>query len=327
MTAVSRSLLIDRHEPWSRRRFALWRPDADLALLIGYPFSPLVQAAHRLARRRIPYVIDAGDPWVLTGGNPPIRKHVALTRSRHAERRMWNHAVGAIVTTAGQADDLRRLFPELRILVRPNGYQPVELNSGESADTPARSAGDRTLRLVHFGKMYLPRIDIGPLLSGLGRSKRWSSVLLRQHGEDAEGVLDNLTSAITVESQRPVPWAEAVSIARGFDLALVVGNQNPQLLPSKVIEYLTLPIPRLAVVGREEHQAIRDYVRGKPGWLVLTGGEDEPDSAIAAHLARDWSAESLIPPESESWPRVAARIGDFLKHCLTSTTSFNRLRA
>ena len=62
--------LLDKHELWSRRRFRGWRPDCDAALLIGFPFSPLSEAARRLTAAEIPYVVDAGDPWVLTGPGP-----------------------------------------------------------------------------------------------------------------------------------------------------------------------------------------------------------------------------------------------------------------
>src|SRR4051794_32229193 len=58
-------VLLDLYEPWSWRRFRRWKPDADLGLLIGWPFSPLFAAGRRLARRGIPYVVDIGDPFAL----------------------------------------------------------------------------------------------------------------------------------------------------------------------------------------------------------------------------------------------------------------------
>ncbi len=112
-----------------------------------------------------------------------------------------------------------------------------------------------------------------------------------------------------------------MSISRDFDLALVIGNRNPDLLPSKAIEYLTLPIPRVAIVGKGKQGAIGEYVRDKPGWLVISEEEPTPEREIAAHCARDWSSESLAPPEGESWPSVTREVGDFLKQCYHSGLS------
>jgi hypothetical protein len=314
ITAVSRSVWIDRHELWSKRRFSLWKPDADLGLLIGYPFSPIAEAARSLARHGIPYVVDAGDPWVLTS-REPLRKHTALMRARRAERRMWERAAGAIVTTAAQGDALSDLFPHVPVMVRPNGYQEVPSARTGSTQLGRSRAADQPLRLVHFGRMYLPRVDIAPLLLRLAESKRWPSVVICQYGEDAEGVLDGLPAPIVVESRRPVPWENAVAAAGDFDLALAVGNENPNLLPSKIIEYLTLPIPRLAIVGAGKRNAIREYLQDKPGWLVISSEDVDPVGRIDAHASRGWRPEELSPPEPESWHCVAQRIGDFLQQC------------
>src|SRR4051812_42008364 len=59
------SLLIDKYEPWSRRRTRGWRPHADLGLLIGPPFSLVAETARHLSQAGIPYVVDVGDPWAL----------------------------------------------------------------------------------------------------------------------------------------------------------------------------------------------------------------------------------------------------------------------
>jgi hypothetical protein len=310
LTEAARSVLIDGLEPWSRRQFRPWRPAVDLALLIGYPYSPMVAAARRLARAGIPYVIDVGDPWVMTSADP-LPRHLGLRRARRAERRMWERAAGAIVTTDAQAGAASAEFPGIPLLVRPNGYQ--EVPPGEPRREPRAEA---PLRLVHFGRMYLPRLDVAPLLVKLARSDAWPSVVIRQHGDDAEGALQRLPAPIEVEYRVPVPWHKAVSIARDFDLALVVGNKDPNLLPSKVIDYLTLPIPRLAIVGGGERQAIRDYVRDKPGWLVVSGVEPDLDRRIAAHRSRAWTSQSLAPPDEEAWPRAVAEVADFLRQRL-----------
>jgi hypothetical protein len=80
------------------------------------------------------------------------------------------------------------------------------------------------------------------------------------------------------------------------------------------VQYLTLPIPRLAVIGEHPADALSDYVRGKPGWLTLPG-DAPPDvaaRAVASHVRRPWRAEDLLPPAQECWDEVAGMLVDVL---------------
>jgi hypothetical protein len=96
-----------------------------------------------------------------------------------------------------------------------------------------------------------------------------------------------------------------------FDLALVIGNRDPSQLPSKVIDYFTLPIPRAAFVRDPADDAIADYVRNRPGWVVVTDNA-ELGPAIADSVDPGSSRTDLAPPESESWPAVADEIRAFV---------------
>ena len=175
-TAISRQLLIDRHEIWSKWRFSFWRPDADFGLLIGYPFSPVAAAARRLTQRGIGYMMDAGDPWILTHSYH-LRRHIALRRSRRAEHHLWSHAAGAIVTTPA-APPSGAFSRTCRLWSAPNGYQPVpEPVIGPPIAAPRVGTRDE-LRLVRFGRVYAPGVDIGPLMLRLSESKIWRSIVL-----------------------------------------------------------------------------------------------------------------------------------------------------
>jgi hypothetical protein len=104
--------------------------------------------------------------------------------------------------------------------------------------------------------------------------------------------------------------------AAELDIALVVGNKDARQLPSKAIEYLTLPVPRLALTGGLAADALAEYVDGKPGWLMLR--VDDPDAAthIWEHVRQSWTAEELAPPVDESWACVAEELASFVLRCL-----------
>ncbi|HET7121227.1 MAG TPA: hypothetical protein VFI17_08250 [Solirubrobacterales bacterium] len=298
------AVLLDKWEPWSAKRLGRWQADCDAALLIGHPYSPLVYASRRLRAAGIPYVVDVGDPWVLTAADGGEMTGIARYRARAAERRLWHGAAGAVLTTEGQAEGIAAIAPQLPILVRPNGYDEVET----PAAAPRRD--DRVLRIAHFGMFNSVRIDPRPLLRTLAGAGLWDEVRLIQFGDDFVGFLDGMPPGVEVERNPTYPWPEVLERARSYDLALVVGNVNPDQLPSKAVQYLTLPIPRLALA--EPGDALSTYVADKPGWLTLGPDDGAAAQAIAAFLARDRAAAELAAPASESWPEVADTIAGFI---------------
>src|ERR1700755_2370123 len=176
-------------------------------------------------------------PWPLTE-SPDERLPSGQLRAARCERFIWRHASAAVVTTDMQADALRRLFPALPVVVRPNGYRPAPL----PAPAGLRAGSDWTLPLVHYGSLYSPRLDIGPLLSRLAASGEWDSVVFTQQGDDWTGALNQMPPTVHVQTGRQQPWNEVVAAATQHDLAVVVGNHDPATLPSKAVQYLTLPI-------------------------------------------------------------------------------------
>ena len=136
---------------------------------------------------------------------------------------------------------------------------------------------DDELHLGHFGRLYGPRIDVGGALNGLARSGRWRRVVVHQFGEVERDRLDALAEEVQVIIQPARPWREIQQAAAGLSAVLVVGNLSPAQLPSKVIDYLTLPAPRIALVRDGGADAIADYLRDKSGWLVAAA--DSPELA------------------------------------------------
>ena len=63
------------------------------AILIAFPWSPVAYAARRLQRAGVPYIVDAGDPWLLTSPKTDTRL-LGKLRSRRAESSIWSGADG-----------------------------------------------------------------------------------------------------------------------------------------------------------------------------------------------------------------------------------------
>ena len=306
-------LFVDRFEPTARRWATGWQPDGDAALLIGYPFSPLAFASKKLLAAEIPYVLDLGDPWALTAAAPLIHG-LARLRARRMEAEMLSGAAGVIVTTEGQATSLRNLLPTTPILVQPNGLSESELVC--KGPVSSRSQPENFLRLAHFGQVHAARIQIGDHLRGLLSSGAFQSVELHQYGTISDGQLRNLPAAVQLVTHASVLRSEMAKLAAQYDGVLAIGNLDPQQMPSKVIDYCALPAPRVAFVGKLADDSIADFVRDKPGWLVVSAATPNMAAVVWEHLRRDWSAEQLAAPPSLGWLVAVEEIQRFLRAAL-----------
>jgi hypothetical protein len=314
LRSLIRAVLIDPEEVWSIRH--LWslrlrrgrdsRPDA--ALLIGYPFSPLAYASTRLARRGVPYIVDVGDPWALTARHPTM-SGLGLLRSRRAEKRMWEAAAGAIVTTVAQARALLELFPRLEVLVRPNGFDTALRHAAAAGGGRSEHTRDE-LRLVHFGTIYDVRVDVKAFLRALSESGLWKRVELHQYGLMVSP--GDFAPGVSLAVHEPRPWHDVISLAGAYDAALVIGNLDGRQMPSKTVDYLLLPIPRVALTLDPERDAVGDYVADKPGWLVLRPDDPDAPKRLRKHVDAAWQAVELLPPSSESWESAAEQVRRFL---------------
>jgi hypothetical protein len=313
-----RTALLDKWEPWSLRRLGRWQPGVDAGLLIAYPWSPVTYASRRLHHAGVPYVVDAGDPWVLTSPGTDTRL-LAKYRCRRAERAIWSGAAGAVVTTRQQAEVIAGHFPDLPILVRPNGYEPIGAATAPGGDPPARDP--EHLRLVHYGMLSFVRVDVGGLLERLAASGRWKSISFTQYGDDHAGMLARAPASVEVEFRPAQPWSEVLAGASRYDLAVVVGNWLTGQLPSKAVQYMTLPIPRLALSQRTSDDALAEYVEGRSGWLALAKDDPEAAGRVREHVEHAWTGEELAPPAEEAWPQVADQIGDFVERCVGAATT------
>lgn len=304
---ATRAILYDPKEPWSIRRFARWEPQADAAVMVAAPWSPPSWAGRRLRAAGIPYVLDVGDPWALTPLKP-LPRTPATWRAMRDETAMWEGASGGMVTTRQQGQALASRFPGVELLVRPNGYEP----DAAGAVTAVAPRDPSVLRLVHFGLIYGARLDVMPLLARLRDSGRWRSVSFTQYGDIFERKLDGAPEGVEVRRRPAVPWREVVASIGDFDAAVVLGNLTGDLLPSKAIQYLTLPIPRIAVTDTEREDALAEFAAEREAWLAISPDAPDPATEVAALVDRDWSAAELRAPEADAWPAVGARLAEFV---------------
>ena len=306
------TFVTDYMEPHGAWVLSRWRPRGVGALLIGWPFGPLPHAAKRLHRARIPYVVDLGDPWLLTSRQEP-KPWPVRQRTLAAESFLWGYAAGGIVTTATQADRLRELFPDLPLLARPNGYR--DFAAGAARPRAGEGGRDDEIRLVHFGSMYAARLPVAEWFSRLRREGGLRRVQVTNYGFDDAASLQIEDPNVSVEVRPPVSWDEACRVAAEFDGAIVVGNRDPALLPSKAVQYLTLPIPRIALTQSRDGDELTRFAAARPGFMAVDVNSGADLARAVAHLRRPWPAAELEPPASDSWREVSREIVGFVTAC------------
>jgi hypothetical protein len=146
-------------------------------------------------------------------------------------------------------------------------------------------------------------------------------VTLTQYGPDWKGHLSNLPRSIAVDIRNPIPWREAITESARHHLALVVGAHDPSQLPSKAVNYLTLPIPRFALTTGRTDDSVARYIQRFAGWLAAPADAPELPQRIAAHVQRDWDPDVLAPPVSESWPDVIDQLSSFITESLSGSSA------
>ncbi len=311
-------MFIDRHEPkmWLRGR-SIPTDGIDASLVVSMPASPASLAAGRLCAAGIPYVVDQGDPWGI--GTEAFRgRGFASRRRKYLECRMWEGAVGGVFTTQSQAEAVLELVPDLPYLIRINGYRPFARVVFEDAFA-RRKDPDGVLRLAHFGSLKIgtienPRVDAGETLAALAESGLWRRVVFTQFGHLPDGFAGGLSSAgIEIERRDRISWDQAPEVAAEFDAALVIGNHSfhRARVPSKVIEYLSLPIPRIALTSGVNGDELASVARSLPGYLAGSAADSELAERIDSFLRREWTLDDLLPPVEYRWDRVAADVVQF----------------
>jgi hypothetical protein len=156
------------------------------------------------------------------------------------------------------------------------------------------------------------KISIGGWLARVRRTAGLPRVRFANYGSvDRPDLLQSDDPAVVVEIHEPVEWARACEIARGFDAAVVTANDHPAQLPSKSIQYLTLPVPRVGVTASSDPGELGAFAAQRPGFISVDVESQEDVSRLISHLRRPWSDDELAPPADDSWAAVARQVLGF----------------
>jgi glycosyltransferase involved in cell wall biosynthesis len=220
-----------------------------------YSTSP-PESTHLVARRlhrrwRIPWVADFRDPWMnLHLLPPPTPFHRWLHRRMECSvmQEAW-----VVVTTRWHEEQVRRRWPDARLLRIPNGYDAEAIE----AIPPVRPPSDR-LRILHAGMLTQERsaetfLEALAAVAGedpeVARTVEVRFVGPREDRSERRAKELGLEGMVRFED--PLPQAETLKAEAASHILLLIKHRDDRyrgLVPGKLYEYLALERPVLALV-------------------------------------------------------------------------------
>jgi hypothetical protein len=257
------------------------RAPADVVLITGSPYYPMLMADWIRRRWNVPVVLDFQDPWVSRAGAAAPRWSKAALAHRLAvalEPRAVRNAAYVTSVSDLQNNEMALRYPWLdraRMAGIPIGGDPEDFDALRiSATDGERSTSRMTFSYVGTA---LPRASplLRGLLRGLARMRASKPELanglhLRFVGTsnqpndattfrvrplaEAEGVTDLVT-----EEPARVPFLDALRILATTDVILMIGSDEPHYTASKIYPGLMSGRPFLSIFHRmsSAHEILR----------------------------------------------------------------------
>ena len=228
------------------------KPDLVLAT---YPPVESLTVGMMLARRAgCPLVVDFRDGLTFepVEGVLPARFPSIQRAYTGLEKRILDAAAGVLAAHPALADHLAEKAGDTPVLWLPNGYEPVTL------DPPSPLAGAEGFHLVHTGRFSLSDrgCDPAPLVRALARVPGDSAPPLCLHllGRLSRREM-RLFRPLERRGRVVIHGQVSPEVSRAWQfhahgLLLVVSSLRPSVIPGKLLEYLPMRAPVLAVAPR-----------------------------------------------------------------------------
>jgi glycosyltransferase involved in cell wall biosynthesis len=304
----------DEAAGWSkrvrRRLDELIASDAVDVVISTSPPASAHMAVLGADRRNVAWVADYRDLWTLAHHYPlsPLRRAL----DRRWDARVFREADAVTVATNGFAETARAAFPQARLSVVYNGFDP------ETFELPPRTSPNTKLTLVHAGSLYGGRVDPEVLFAAIERlrhdgrvprdglhvdffsaAEAWLTRSVAEHG---------LEDIVTVHGTRP--REEVIRAYASADVLVLLQWDTPgerAVMPAKTFEYLAAGRFVLAVGSPRGGEVDRLLAQTRAGSVV----NDVAETADAvARLYDEFRGTGLVKVPSDEaavarWTQMA----------------------
>lgn len=276
----------------------------DAILTSGPPHSTHLVGLLLKRRFKIPWVADLRDPWSLLEMDIGVTTNRSKAIERRLEALVVRYADVIVTTTPRLTEAMRRLYPDVpadRFRTITNGFDCADFAvNGDRLEFPAHFA------IAHLGNLVIrrsPRSVLAALSRFVERQHlARDSVRLTFFGDSDDQFNPALMAADAglgdmVNARQRIPSAQANRTMLQSDLLLLLAQDQPLQIPSKVFDYLASGADILALTS---DGALADLLASVRRGTVVP--PDDTDAIVAA-LERSW--DGYQRGETRNRPRPA----------------------
>lgn len=255
----------------------------------GPPHSVHLAAALGLGWRSIPWVIDFRDPWTDVS-HPYTATGWSLGLLRRLEQASLRRAALVLTTTPDVRDAVQQSHPEARVAWLPNGVDTETLPQRPSDAFPG-------LCMTHLGSLYFNRSPVPalrafarflarhPAAAAAGSTLRFVGSVSTDFQPTLEATIAELGIHERVEVTGMIPRDGALEILARSQVALVLAQGQPAMVPAKLYEAVGMGLPTLVLT---EHDSATATEANRLGAAVHAPDDEQ---GITDTLSRIWSGD------------------------------------
>lgn len=296
--------------------------DSTVVVSSGAPFSSHIVGAVISVIKRVPLILDYGDPWVYEPGWP--RSGLRLLLERSLERWIVAHAAAILVTTAETASLYVEKFgvPRSLIYVVPMGFDPNDYFCPESLHFDSRQVID----CIYAGRMTHEYRSFSGLKHMLGVARRDDlPVRIGFYGSDHARVESELEAEIRsgiVEVYGNLDHKDYIELLVGAGALLIFGNNNYIQIPGKIAHYVAarrpvMYFPNVDDLSKDPSlRLLKKVIR--EGLFVMCTGTD-----IIELVQFVFSGKPMVYDETElerlSWESIGLQFNKIVESCMAQS--------
>lgn len=257
------------------------RYNYDVLISSGLSDPHLIAYTIKKMKRKIPWIIDYGDPWVFASTYRDEHTKVKFVIDHWLEKRILKSASIITVTT----EETKKNYLENYLFLEKEKIKVIPMGTDYDVFKKIRAEHSEKFRILYTGSIY-PTRDIKPFLNAvklLSEDKEMKENIEVLFVGNIEDKYKELVICMGLEDVITfggfVPYEKSLSLMMGASVLLSFGNKGGLQVPGKLFDYVGSKRPILWIKGDERDPALR-YLEGLNRAIIVNNKSEEIYSKI-----------------------------------------------
>ena len=257
------------------------RHNYDVLISSGFAIFHLIAYMIKKTKKKIPWIIDYGDPWVFDPTYKDKHTKIKFLIDHWLEQRILKSADVITVTT----EETRKNYLENYPFLEKEKVKVIPMGVDYDVFKKIQAERSEKFRILYTGSIY-PTRDIKPFLDALKllyedkEMKENIEVLFVGNIEDKyKELVIGMGLEDVISFGGFVPYEKSLSLIMGADVLLSFGNKGGLQVPGKLFDYVGSKRPILWIKGDERDPALR-YLEGLNRAIIVNNKSEEIYSKI-----------------------------------------------